>query len=70
MTANKEAYDAAYQRAREGKGSRSLWGLISTVWEDDYSRRSREEGERDGAAARQAAEVHVEETASAPAPSI
>ena len=54
MTRNKEVYREAYQRAEAGR-SRSLWSFFLWQFEDDYSRRSRLEGERDGAAARAAA---------------
>jgi hypothetical protein len=51
MTGNKQAYDEAYQRAKEGK-SRSLWNRMVGTFEDEYTRQSREKGERDGAAGR------------------
>jgi hypothetical protein len=51
MTPNKQVYQEAYQRALEGK-SRSVLGLLLWAFEDTYSRQSREQGERDGAAAR------------------
>lgn len=54
MTRNKEVYQEAYQRAVAGK-SRSFWSFFLWQFEDDYSRRSRIDGERDGAAARAAA---------------
>ncbi len=54
MTGNKQAYDAAYQRALEGKSSRSLWDAIKAPFEDTYTRQSREQGERAGIAARAA----------------
>jgi hypothetical protein len=51
MTGNKQVYQAAYDRAREGR-SRPVWHLFLAPFEDTYSRQSREAGERDGAAAR------------------
>ena len=55
MNGNKEAYEAAYQRALQGKSSTSLWDLLGRAFEDEYTRQSREKGERDGQAARAAA---------------
>ena len=52
MSGNKAAYDAAYQRALEGKSSQSWWAFFTTYFEDEYTRQSRQRGERDGAAAR------------------
>lgn len=57
MTGNKQAYEAAYQRALAGKSSRPLWSLFLAPFEDDYTRRSREQGQRDGAAAREQAQA-------------
>ena len=51
MTGNKEAYQAAYERAVEGR-SRPIWELLMAPFEDTYTRQSREQGERDGSAAR------------------
>ena len=51
ISGNKQAYDAAFERAREGR-SRSLLERILSPFEDEYTRQSREKGERDGAAAR------------------
>lgn len=51
---NKQAYDAAYQRAQQGKGARNLWETLLSPLEDTYTRESRERGWRDGNAARQA----------------
>jgi hypothetical protein len=51
MTGNKQVYQAAYDRALEGR-SRPVWELLMAPFEDTYSRQSREQGERDGAAAR------------------
>ena len=57
MSGNKVAYDAAYQRALDGKSSQSWWSFLTTPFEDEYTRQSRQRGERDGAAAR---ETHTE----------
>ena len=57
MRGNKQAYDEAYERALAGGSSYGLWTRIRSLFEDDYTRRSREEGERDGNAAREAATV-------------
>ncbi len=58
MIGNKQAYQAAYERALQGKGSRRLRDLFLASFEDNYTRQSREQGARDGAAARAvAAEV-------------
>ena len=53
MSGNKVAYDNAYQRALEGKSSQSWWAFFTTYFEDEYTRQSRERGERDGTAARE-----------------
>jgi ribosome modulation factor len=53
---NKQAYDAAYQRGLAGKSSRPIWGFLLAPFEDEYTRQSREKGQRDGAAARAQAE--------------
>ncbi len=63
MGGNKAAYDSAYQRALEGKSSRSVWAFFTTYFEDEYTRQSRVRGERDGAAARAAATAGAEATA-------
>lgn len=55
MSGNKQAYDAAYQRALAGKSSQTLWHFLITPFEDEYTRSSRERGARDGAAAREKA---------------
>ena len=55
MHKNKEAYNAAYQRAVEGKSSNAIWNFFNSAFEDEYSRESRQAGARDGAAARMAA---------------
>jgi hypothetical protein len=49
---NKQAYEAAYQRALQGKSSRTLVDLVMAPFEDTYTRQAREKGARDGAAAR------------------
>lgn len=51
MIVNKQAYDAAYDRALHGR-SRPLWELLLAPFEDAYTRQAREQGERDGSAAR------------------
>jgi hypothetical protein len=56
MSGNKQAYEAAYQRALAGKSSRPLWSLFLAPFEDHYTRQSREQGQRDGMAARQQAQ--------------
>jgi hypothetical protein len=55
MHKNKAAYDAAYQRALAGKSPNAIWNFLTSAFEDEYSRGSRVEGARDGAAARLAA---------------
>lgn len=54
MESNKEAYNAAYQRAVDGKAP-TLLSRIFGAFDDEYTRRSRMKGEKDGAAARAAA---------------
>lgn len=57
---NKQVYQAAYQRALEGKPPRTLWETVLSPFEDVETRKSREAGEREGKAARakqEAAEV-------------
>jgi hypothetical protein len=54
---NKQAYEAAYQRALQGKSSRTLVDLVMAPFEDAYTRQAREKGTRDGAAAR-ATRIH------------
>ena len=54
MNSNQEAYDRGYQRAVEGKSPRSLWDLVTSAFEDEYTRKSREKGTRDGAVDRAA----------------
>jgi hypothetical protein len=55
MTANKKAYQEAYQRALEGRSPRSVVQLLLSPFEDEYTRTSRLSGASDGAAARAAA---------------
>ena len=55
MGGNKQAYDAAFQRARDGKSVRTVVEMLMSPFEDEYTRQSRERGARDGAAAREAA---------------
>jgi hypothetical protein len=54
MVQNRKAYQEAYDRAFEGKPTRSFLDLLMAPFEDHYTRQSREEGTRDGAAARAA----------------
>lgn len=66
---NKPVYKEAFEQARAGR-SRSLLQRLMFPFQDHYTQASREQGERDGAAAR-AAEVSTTEstsTASASAP--
>jgi len=51
MSGNRQAYNEAFERAREGR-PRSLLERILSLFADEYTRQSREKGERDGAAAR------------------
>lgn len=51
MNGNKQVYNEAFQRARDGK-SRSLIERLMSPFTDEYTRQSRENGERDGAASR------------------
>ena len=51
MTGTKQVYQTAYERALEGR-SRPIWELFLAPFEDTYTRQSRQQGERDGAAAR------------------
>jgi hypothetical protein len=50
MIVNKQAYDAAYERALHGR-SRPVWERLNP-FEDAYTRQAREQGERDGMQAR------------------
>ena len=66
MHGNKQAYQAAYERALAGKSTRSLLDILTWPFEDNYSRQSREQGARDGAAARLAQTQGATQTSSAP----
>jgi len=55
MTANKQAYTEAYERARQGKPRPLLEKILGVFTDDQYTRQSREQGERDGMAARASA---------------
>jgi hypothetical protein len=66
MHGNKQAYQAAYERALAGKTTRSFLDLLTWPFEDNYSRQSREQGARDGAAARLAQTQGVAQTSGAP----
>lgn len=52
MIVNREAYNTAYERALHGH-KRPVWELFLSPFEDTYTRQAREQGERDGEAARQ-----------------
>lgn len=52
MSANKQAYTEAYERALHGKPRPLLDKVLAVFTEDQYTRQSREKGERDGEAAR------------------
>jgi hypothetical protein len=54
MGGNKIVYKEAYEQALAGR-SRTVWQRITLPFQDFYTRSSREQGERDGAAARLAA---------------
>ncbi len=54
MTANKQAYTDAFERALHGKPRPLLEKILAIFTEDQYTRQSREKGERDGMAAREA----------------
>jgi hypothetical protein len=56
MIKNRQAYQEAYDRALEGKSSRTFLNLLMSPFEDHYTRESRERGALDGAAAREAAQ--------------
>jgi hypothetical protein len=56
LSSNKQAYDGAYQRTLQGKSARSPWGVVLSLFEDEYTRLSRLKGEREGMAARVAAD--------------
>ena len=53
MGGNKIVYKEAFEQARAGR-SRSLWQRLTFPFQDHYTQASREQGERDGAAARAA----------------
>ena len=53
MSGNKQAYNEAFERAKEGK-SRPVWHILMAPFTDEYTRQARAKGERDGAAARAA----------------
>lgn len=65
MSGNKQAYKAAYQRALDGKSGRTLLDLISSPFEDNYTRQSREQGFKDGVAARESGSASAPVDASA-----
>ena len=50
---NKQAYDAAFERGRQGKSARTLWETLLSPLEDTYTRDSRDRGWRDGSAERE-----------------
>ncbi|HEX8362429.1 MAG TPA: hypothetical protein VF613_20080 [Longimicrobium sp.] len=52
MPSNKQAYMEAFERAREGKPRPLVDKILAVFTEDQYTRQSREKGERDGMAAR------------------
>lgn len=54
MSANKQVYREAFERAREGK-SRTLVQRLLFPFQDHYTQASREQGERDGTLAREQA---------------
>jgi hypothetical protein len=49
---NKQAYEAAYRRGREGRSARTVVEWLMYPFEDVYTRQSREQGHREGTAAR------------------
>ena len=55
MGMNKQAYETAYRRALAGKSSHTIASFFLSPFEDEYTKQSRQLGERDGRAARQAA---------------
>lgn len=61
MHGNKIVYKEAFEQARAGR-PRTLWQRLTLPFQDFYTRTSREQGERDGAAAR-AAEMAMTESA-------
>lgn len=59
MISNKQVYQEAFDRARSGK-SRAIWERFMALFQDQYTQQSREQGERDGHAARAKAEPQVQ----------
>lgn len=53
MSANKQAYTEAFERALHGKPRPLMDKILAVFTEDQYTRQSREKGERDGLAARE-----------------
>lgn len=64
MGGNKIVYKEAYEQARAGK-SRTLMQRLLFFFQDHYTQSSRVQGERDGAAARVAADGGTEGSAPA-----
>jgi hypothetical protein len=54
MVKNRQAYQEAYDRAVAGKSARTFLNVLMSPFEDHYTRESREQGARDGEAARTA----------------
>jgi hypothetical protein len=52
MIVNRQAYEAAYDRALHGRG-RPVWEMLLGPFEDTYTRQARLQGERDGSTARE-----------------
>ena len=67
MRGNQAVYKEAFERARSGK-SRGILQRIMFSFQDHYTQQSREQGERDGALARES-ETAGSEAATAPAQS-
>jgi len=59
VISNKQVYQEAFERARSGK-SRAIWDRIMSLFQDQYTQQSREQGERDGLAARAKAEPQAQ----------
>lgn len=58
MGGNKQVYKEAFERARDGKS----WTLVERIlfrFRDQYTQRSREDGERDGRLAREQSQGHA-----------
>jgi hypothetical protein len=51
MGGNKIVYKEAFEQAKSGK-TRSIWQRLMFPFQDHYTQSSREQGEHDGAAAR------------------